>query len=73
MRPASEIHSALDSLRAEIEEQGSEAHSGLIVARDVLAWVVGGDAMRLDGPSDFLCAFLLPDPPKLDDTPPEVN
>jgi hypothetical protein len=40
----------------------------------VLAWVVGGHWTDLtDGANPWLAAFLLDDPPKIDDTPPEVN
>lgn len=72
MRPASEIHSALDLLRAEIERQGGVPPVNMLVAHDVLAWVVG-ERLAWDGPTDWLCAFLLPDPPRIDDTPTEVN
>jgi hypothetical protein len=51
-----------------------ESQSNVLLMRDVLRWVAGahwGDLVH--GPNAWLCAFLLDDPPKLDDTPPEVN
>lgn len=69
MRPASEIHSALDLLDSELARQPSAQYQ---IARDVLAWAVGGEAPH-DGPTLWLVAFLLDDPPQLDSTPPEVN
>lgn len=69
MRPASEIHTALDLLDSELAREPNESHQ---VARDVLAWVAGGDAPH-DGPNLWLVAYLLDDPPQLDSTPPEVN
>jgi hypothetical protein len=67
MRPASEIHSALDLLSAE-----AASHPNVDLARAVLAWVVGG-RVDLDGPHAWLCGYLLDDPPQIDDTPPERN
>lgn len=75
MRPASEIHTALDMLEGELARQTDHAaRNNLSIARDVLAWVVGGHWVDLtDGPNPWLAAFLLDDPPKLEDIPPEVN
>jgi hypothetical protein len=71
MRPTSEIHSALDMVDAELAQGPNEK---LQVVRDVLAWVAGAHWTDLtDGPNPWLVAYLLDDPPKLDDTPPEVN
>lgn len=42
------------------------------ILRDVLAWAMGG-GVDLDGPNGWLCAFLLDDPAKLDDTDPRSN
>lgn len=75
MRPASEIHSALDLLDAELTRQTDPAAlANMSIARDVLAWVVGGHWTDLtDGRNPWLVAFLLDDPPQLQDVPPEVN
>jgi hypothetical protein len=86
MRPASEIHSALDLLEnevnrcldREIELSGKHidpdisARLTMSLARDVLRWVVGR-RVDLDGPNVWLAGFLLDDPDKLDSTRPEVN
>lgn len=92
MRPASEIHSALqllehelqrvdEALEARIKLQSGpdEEFSSLVemldnitIARDVLWWVVGGTA-PMDDRTNWLVAFLLDDPDKIDDTPPEMN
>lgn len=69
MRPASEIHSALGLLDSDLARQANPHYQ---IARDVLAWAVGGRAPD-DGPNLWLVAFLLDDPPKLTDVPPEVN
>jgi len=73
MRPASEIHSALDLLDSELSRQSAGVGAdNMRIARDVLAWVAGGRAPD-DGSTLWLVGFLLDDPQKLDDTPPEVN
>lgn len=75
MRPASEIHSALDLLSAELETQtAADARRNLSIARDVLAWVAGGHWTDMsNGENPWLVAFLLDDPPQIDGTRPEVN
>lgn len=71
MRPASEIHSALDLLDSELARRPDPQYQ---IARDVLAWVAGGHWTDLtDGANPWLVAFLLDDPPQLDSTPPSVN
>lgn len=70
MRPGSEINSALDLLAGEAARSG--AHPNLAVARDVLTWVMGGE-VDLGGDNAWLCAYLLRDPDRLDNTPPEAN
>lgn len=71
MRPASEIHSAIDALDAEL---AARTEPNLTLVRDVLAWVAGGHWADLTaGPNAWLCAFLLDDPRKIDDTSPEIN
>lgn len=74
MRPPSEIHSALALCESELERLGQDApgRDNLMLARDVLAWACGGRA-PMDGPNAWLAAYLLPDPPKVDPTPPDVN
>lgn len=75
MRPASEIHSALDIIEREFDRcplDDGLTLSNLSIARDVLAWVAGSE-VDLDGPNAWLVAFLLDDPPQLNSTPPEVN
>lgn len=42
------------------------------IARNVLAWVMGA-RVDLDAASAWLVGFLLDDPDKLDNTPPEIN
>jgi hypothetical protein len=46
----------------------------LTIVRDVLRWAVGMHWVELtDGAHPWLVAYLLDDPPKLDNTPPETN
>lgn len=67
MRPASEIHSALDLLDAELQRQPSDHYQ---IARDVLAWVAGAHWSDLsDGANPWLVAFLLDDPPQIGPPP----
>lgn len=75
MRPASEIHTALEMLEGELPRQtDAAAINNLSIARDVLAWVAGGHWTDLtDGPNPWLSAFLLDDPPKIDPTLPGDN
>lgn len=77
MRPASEIHSSLEICDAELTrlaDPESLSANNLSIVRDVLAWVAGAHWIDLtEGRNPWLVAFLLDDPPKLDDTPPEVN
>ena len=88
MRPASEIHNAIDllvrsrsRLVAQIEQDQDrddmsdiDSLRNLVIAIDVLRWVAGGHWSDLtDGPNPWLVAYLLDDPPKIDPTPPEVN
>lgn len=75
MRPASEVHSAVEMLNDEIARQTDPAAvASLQIARDVLAWVAGAHWTDLtDGANPWLVAYLLDDPTKTDDTPPEVN
>lgn len=75
VRPASEIHSALDVLESELSRQTDPAAiHNLTIARDVLAWVAGRHWVEVsEGSNPWLVAFLMDDPPKLDDTPPEIN
>lgn len=70
MRPASEVNSALELFQSEIDR--GAALNSLHVARDVLAWVMGGRVPD-DGPNLWLVAYLLDDPPQLDDTDPRAN
>ncbi len=67
MRPASEIHSALELLSAEASN-----HPNVAIARDVLRWVIG-ERVDLDGANAWLCGYLLDDPPRIVDAPPEAN
>lgn len=76
MRPASEMHSALQLCESELARQSDQQSLGasnIRIARDVLAWCIGESAFDIGPPNEWLLAFLLDDPPKLDDTPPEVN
>lgn len=75
MRPASEIHSSLETVESDLSQQpDSTAAQNLSIVRDVLRWVTGAHWADLaDGDNPWLVAYLLDDPPKLDDTPPEVN
>ena len=75
MRPASEIHSSLELVESELARQTSEvAKHNLSIARDVLRWVVGGPWHELtDGENPWLVAFLLDDPPNINDTAPNAN
>lgn len=41
--------------------------------RDVLSWVAGKSALDITGEHEWLVGFLLDDPPRIDDTPPERN
>lgn len=73
MRPASEIHSALDLIDADLKKrqlQDDLAANNIRIARDVLAWVAGAHWTDLtDGENPWLCAFLLDDPPQLGPPP----
>lgn len=75
MRPVSEIHSSLEMVESDLERQINPAAIGnLIIVRDVLRWATGAHWTDLtDGPNAWLVAYLLDDPPKLDDTPAEEN
>lgn len=79
MRPASEIHSALDLIESDLS-QGVTSHDGLsqtnlLIAREVLAWVAGSRQWSeiVDGPHAWLCGYLIDDPPQIVDAPPEAN
>lgn len=83
MRPASEVNSALELVQSELVRREVAASltadddrgmANLRIAYDVLAWVMGEHWTALtDGQNPWLAAFLLDDPPKIDNTPPEVN
>lgn len=75
MRPASEIHSSLELVERDLDRQtNSVAVHNLTIVRDVLRWVAGAHWTDLtDGTNPWLVAYLLDDPPKIDDTPPETN
>ena len=77
MRPASEIHSSLELLESELARCTDANDLGarnLSIARDVLSWVAGAHWTEItDGPNPWLCAFLLDDPPKMEDIPPGDN
>lgn len=75
MRPASEIHSALEMVSSELKRQTHpEVVDHLAIVHDVLNWVMGAtSAELLDGPNAWLVAYLMDDPPRLDGTPGEVN
>lgn len=71
MRPASEIHSALDMLDSELSRTQNPQYQ---IARDVLAWVAGAHWTELNGGNNpWLVAFLLDDPPQISDVPPGAN
>lgn len=70
MRPASEVNTALQICESELSRQPDSIN--LRIAHDVLSWVMGGEAPN-DGPTLWLIAFLLDDPPKLDNSPPDIN
>lgn len=85
MRPASEIHTALDLLESEIDHRlelhASETtvHSqreldNLLLVRHVIAWVTG-ERLDLDPESNamWLATYLLDDPPRIEDVLPERN
>jgi len=84
MRPASEIHSALDLVQASLSRHVDRVDDAtmtereaidmlnLTLTRDLLEWVVG-QHVEIDGPNAWLCGYLLDDPPKLDDTRPDIN
>lgn len=63
-----------DLTEAELDAQMAaiEAWQSIQLVRDVLAWVMGG-RIDHDAPNSWLCAYLLDDPPKLDDTDPRTN
>lgn len=74
MRPASEIHSSLDLVESDLERQDGRVKENLSIVRDVLRWAAGGPWYELhDGYNPWLAAYLLDDPPKLSDVPPEIN
>lgn len=75
MRPASEIHSSLEMVEHSLSQQTDpDAVRNLSIVRDVLAWAMGAHWADLtDGPNPWLVAYLLDDPDKIDDTPPEIN
>lgn len=74
MRPASEIHSSLDLVESDLARQSDRARENLSIVRDVLKWVTGMHWVDLaDGENPWLVAYLLDDPPKLQDIDPTVN
>lgn len=75
MRPASEIHSSLDMVESDLSHQTDPAAvHNLSIVRDVLRWATGSYWTDLtDGPNPWLAAYLLDDPDRIDDTPPEIN
>ena len=75
MRPASEIHSSLELVESDMSNQTDPAAiANLSIVRDVLRWVAGDHWTELsDGDNPWLVAYLLDDPPQLDNTPPEAN
>lgn len=75
MRPASEIHSSLELVESDLPHHTDPAAlTNLTIVRDVLRWVAGGHWSDLsDGPNPWLVAYLLDDPQRIDDTPPEAN
>ena len=51
-----------------------DAIRNLSIVRDVLRWAMGGHWTDLtDGDDPWLVAYLLDDPPKINDTPTEEN
>ena len=76
MRPASEIHSALDLLEHDLSMgvANDMAKNNMTIARDVLRWVTGGHWTELsDGQHPWLAAFLMDDPPQIGGGKPEDN
>lgn len=75
MRPASEIHSSLEMAEGDLARQTDPAAvANLSIVRDVLRWVAGGHWTDLtDGSNPWLVAYLLDDPDRMDNTPPEIN
>lgn len=75
MRPASEIHSSLEMVEGDLARQTDPAAiRNLSIVRDVLRWAVGSHWPDLtDGENPWLVAYLLDDPPRIDDTPAEEN
>jgi hypothetical protein len=67
--PAVDIHDVLDELERHLLACPRDAKARIM--RDALAWVTGRRPPD-DGPTLWLVAYLLDDPPK-PDTPPEVN
>lgn len=61
-----------DDLRATEKGMAAKcAYSNLLIVRDVLRWVAGAHWVELtDGGNPWLAAYLLDDPPKIDDTQP---
>ena len=50
-----------------------ETWNNLRLAQDVLGWVAGKSSLEISQPNEWLAGYLLDDPPKLDNTPPESN
>lgn len=74
IRPASEIHSSLEMVEADMARRSGDESKNLSIVRDVLRWVAGSHWIDLtDGENPWLVAYLLDDPPKIDNTPPEIN
>jgi hypothetical protein len=76
MRPASEIHSSLEMIERDLPNHANDpaVAQNLTIVRDVLRWVMGSHWVDLsDGDHPWLVAYLLDDPPRLDDTPTESN
>lgn len=74
MRPASEIHSALQLVESELREQDIADASNLSIVRDVLRWVVGTHWSEImDGGNPWLVGFLLDDPDRINDAPQGLN
>jgi len=74
MRPASEIHSSLELVELDMARRSGDESKSLSIVRDVLRWVAGAHWTDLtDRSNPWLVAYLLDDPPTLDNTPPEIN
>lgn len=74
MRPASELHSSLALVVSDLARQEGRSKENLSIVRDVLRWVTGAHWVELtDGDNPWLAAYLLDDPPKLEDIDPSNN